>query len=174
MSFQLYLIPKQVRNERNKIREECRQLRSKVDGAVKEVNTLRREKQDSSADIDTLRKQLELYQNEKEQVSVASSTGSQKSGVSDHEILENALLDKDNDISLTSEQNFLDKLLSKKERDHDSCSEKSEQRSRGKGRKNAVDVVSTASPDDPLVQERVKMLQMKLDEALKTLQGERE
>ena len=134
---------------------------------------MKREKQEMIPDIEALRKQLDQLQNEKEQVSVASSTGSQKSGVSDrgdHEILDN-VLEKDND--LTSEQNFLDKLLSKKasEQHADSSSEKSERR---KSRKNAGATVTAASPDDPLVQERVKLLQMKLDEALRTLQVERE
>lgn len=161
-----------VRNERNKVREECRQLRAKVDSAVKEITALKREKSEISGDMDTLRKQVELMQNEKEHVSVASSTGSQKSGVSehDHEILD-SVLEKDSNMSLTSEQNFLDKLLSKKERDHDSSSEKSEQRKVKKGLTEG----GSGSPDDSLVQEQqVKMLQMKLDEAQKTVQAERE
>ena len=162
-----------VRNERNKIREECRQLRTKVESAVKEITVLKREKQEFASEIDSVRKQLDMYQNEKEHASVASSTGSQKSGVSDHERenFEN-VLEKENDTALTSEKNFLDKLLSKKERDHDSCSEKSE---RKRSKKNVPEVSGSAtSPDDVLGQEKLKLLQAKLDETLKSLQTERE
>lgn len=50
----------QVRNERNKNREDCRQLRSKLEMVVKECTSLKREKQDLIAEVDRLRSDIEL------------------------------------------------------------------------------------------------------------------
>lgn len=50
----------QVRNERNKTREDCRQLRSKLEVVVKECTGLKREKQDLITEIDKLKAEVEL------------------------------------------------------------------------------------------------------------------
>ncbi|XP_067928416.1 coiled-coil domain-containing protein 102A-like isoform X2 [Watersipora subatra] len=49
-----------VRNERNKAREDCRQLRSKLEVVVKECTNLKRGKQDLIAEIDKLKAELEV------------------------------------------------------------------------------------------------------------------
>ncbi|XP_023216755.1 coiled-coil domain-containing protein 102A-like isoform X1 [Centruroides sculpturatus] len=59
-----------VRTERNKVREEARVLRGKLEAVMKECNTLKREKQDLETEVDRLRKEMKILgaklgQNEK-------------------------------------------------------------------------------------------------------------
>lgn len=49
----------QVRNERNKAREESKMLRSKLDSALKDVGTYRREKLELESHNEQMRKELE-------------------------------------------------------------------------------------------------------------------
>jgi coiled-coil domain-containing protein 102 len=48
-----------VRNERNKAREEAKQLRSKLDVALKDTNSYKREKQDLDVQNEQLKKEIE-------------------------------------------------------------------------------------------------------------------
>lgn len=48
-----------VRNERNKAREEAKQLRTKLDTALKDTNTYKREKQEMELQNDQLKKEIE-------------------------------------------------------------------------------------------------------------------
>lgn len=49
----------QVRNERNKAREENKQLRSNLEMAMKEANSYKREKNDLEIQISQLKKEME-------------------------------------------------------------------------------------------------------------------
>ena len=167
-----------VRDERNKLREECRQLRSKLESTVKECTHLKREKSDLSNETESLRKQLEQHHNgEKEQASVASSShsGSHKS-IHSHSERDNVILDSfpQHDESAshrTEEMEFLNKLLQKKESDAASVmSEKMEKRRAQKKKYDEMPVTE----DLTLVEQKVSALQMRLEEAQKTLQAERE
>ncbi len=179
-----------VRNERNKAREEARQLRAKLEIAVKDCNALKHERHRLKSEVDTLKKSASDASVEKDKCSVASSTGSQRSG-SDHEAnlaADNALLDKDHNLlpfdQLQSEHNFVDKLLAKKEKsvtsskkdkDPDSSSSHSDKSESHRGSKSKkAEQLSSPAVDDTLVDQKVSMLQMKLEEARKTIQGERE
>jgi len=56
----LYLCDKfQVRNERNKAREESKMLRTKLESALKETNAIKREKLELEAQNDQLKKEME-------------------------------------------------------------------------------------------------------------------
>ncbi len=175
-----------VRNERNKAREEARQLRTKLEITVKDCNALKHERHKLKSELETMRKSTSSVGTEKDKYSVASSTGSPKSG-SDHEAnlaADNALLDKDHNLlpsdQIQSEHNFVDKLLAKKDpppsapKDKDESSSGHSDKTDGdKGSKTKKKEV-TPGGDDTLAQEKISMLQMKLEEAQKTVRGERE
>ena len=55
-----HLYRSQVRNERNKTREDCRQLRSKLEVVVKEFTGHKREKQELITETDKLKAEIEL------------------------------------------------------------------------------------------------------------------
>lgn len=178
-----------VRNERNKARDECRHLRSKLESSVKEVTVLKRERLELTTDMESLKKQSETYQNnEKERGSICSS-GSHKSGISD---LDNAAASSS---SLTAENiqelnkatvgaaappadDFVSKLLSRKENSKDvesSSSGHSEKSEKRKHRSEKRQQLEGSSPtEDTLARQKVNMVEMKLEEAQKTIQGERE
>ncbi|KAF6017672.1 CCDC102A [Bugula neritina] len=72
-----------VRNERNKTREDCRQLRSKLEVVVKECAGLKREKQDLITEIDKVRAELEIHTiKDPDKDSDSMSTGSSMSSKS--------------------------------------------------------------------------------------------
>lgn len=48
-----------VRNERNKVREEAKQLRTKLDSALKDANVYKTEKQDLELQNDELKREIE-------------------------------------------------------------------------------------------------------------------
>ncbi|KAJ8924737.1 hypothetical protein NQ315_000890 [Exocentrus adspersus] len=48
-----------VRNERNKARDECKQLRSKLEGALKDISTNKREKEELEIQNDQLKREIE-------------------------------------------------------------------------------------------------------------------
>ena len=172
-----------VRNERNKSREECRLLRHKLETAVKECATLKRAKNDLTSEIDTLKRQVDSScpvssDKDKDKASCASSTGSQKSGVVDRENTPDTFSsEKETDgsntaISHTDQINFMDKLMSKKEKEKDSDSASSSSDHPEKKKVKHPD--QTPTPEGSLTEERLAMLQMKLEEAQKTIQAERE
>ena len=181
-----------VRNERNKAREEARQLRAKLEIAVKDCNALKHDRHRLKAENELLKKSIPDANIDRDKCSVASSTGSQRS-CSDHEAnlaADNALLDRDHNLlpsdQIQSEHNFVDKLLAKKEqsvypnkkdpkeKDHDSSSSHSDKSEGHKGTKSKKKDQISPPLDDSLAQQKLSMLQMKLEEAQKTIKGERE
>lgn len=172
-----------VRNERNKAREECRQLRAKLESSVKDATLLKREKHELASEVDTLRKQSDMYHNEKDKVSVASSTGSHHSVGSDHDnITSENLPEKDSELSLSShsipqnDQTFVDKLLSKKDKDSESSSgygEKGTDRRKSRRKEDAIRNHETAN-EIAAAQQKMATLEVKLEEAHKTLTIERQ
>ena len=181
-----------VRNERNKAREEARQLRAKLEIAVKDCNALKHDRHRLKAENELLKKSIPDANIDRDKGSVASSTGSQRS-CSDHEAnlaADNALLDRDHNLlpsdQIQSEHNFVDKLLAKKEqlvysnkkdsmeKDHDSSSSHSDKSEGHKGTKSKKKDQISPPLDDSLAQQKLSMLQMKLEEAKKTIKGERE
>ena len=180
-----------VRNERNKSREEGRQLRAKLEIAVKDCNALKHDRHRLKAELELLKKSTSDTNIDRDKCSVAS-TGSQRSG-SDHEAnlaADTALLDRDHNLlpsdQIQSEHNFVDKLLAKKEqsvssskkdqkeKDRDSSSSHSDKSDGQKSSKSKRKEKSSVPVDDTLAHQKISMLQMKLDEAQKTIQGERE
>ena len=172
-----------VRNERNKARDECRHLRSRLEATVKEITVLKRERLELTSELESFRKQSDV--SEKERASVCSS-GSHKSGVSDEQP---ALLTQENVQELnratatTPGDDFVSKLLSRKEnsKDVESSSSGHSERSSDKRRhrhheKKARSLLQDeASPtEDVLAKQKITMLQMKLEECQKTVQAERE
>ena len=162
-----FFIFTKVRNERNKARDESRQLRAKLESTVKESANLKRERHELGMQLEALRKQLESYQNlEKERNSVCSS-GSHKSGHgSDHEPSQ----EQDKGVG----EDFVSKLLSKKDRDLDSTSSRDSDKSEKRRAKKSGDNSPASGLEDSVVKQKMSMLQLKLDETHKTIQIERE
>ena len=102
-----------VRNERNKSREECKQLRFKLEHAIKECINSKRDRENLSSEVLTLKKQLEVYVNmEKERASVCSS-GSHRSNTSEQDGASNLdTVDKDPSVQ-NANDDFVTALLSK-------------------------------------------------------------
>ena len=162
-----------VRNERNKAREEARQLRAKLETAAKECAQLKRQQQE-------LRKQLEsgsTPHSERDRTSVASS-GSQKSGDLENQNMIDHIPERDSATCPTipgvDEQTFVDKLLSKQKEEE--CisphpeKKKSGRRKEEKERKKAESKVENDVHDF----QKLAVLQVKLEEAMKEVHKERE
>lgn len=190
----------QVRNERNKAREEAKMLRSKLDSALKDSNTFKREKQELETQNEQMRKELE-----KIHLLLLKHAGQW-----DHQLLE-ALehVDPERDIPLSIEDvceldhgvNEEDRTSVEKDsgieeyvlqgavprhavemyegkdgldRDGDSltlCEENELSGDVGSGDESGK---QSASQDEEILRQKLSMLQLRLDEATKTLQVERE
>lgn len=151
-----------VRNERNKVREECRQLRAKLEASLKSCTTLKREKHELESQIEVLRKQVQLCRSSSQAESAGAggpdkdpssgkdtlllkdheasvcSSGSHKSMGSDQDLQSvathhteslvgaNTLDHKHgastSSLQATSQEDFVSKLLSRKEKDRESSS----------------------------------------------------
>ncbi|XP_013418503.1 coiled-coil domain-containing protein 102A [Lingula anatina] len=181
-----------VRNERNKAREENRQLRSKLEATVKEFTKIKREKEELLGDNEQLRKQLALYTHaDKDRSSVASASssggGSSKSTKSHPERdtptkVTDSVPEQD---KITSDNmDLLDRLLPKKTDSSSGGSsssggggggkighsEKHQHTGAGSNRKYTEEI---PSQDASWADQRVLMVQLKLDEAQKTVLAER-
>ena len=151
-----------VRNERNKARDECKHLRMKLEKSVKECVLLKQRSAESQA------KQSDGGPNTDGGQTFMCSCGGLRSA------------DKDNDTKSVKSpgnktcqkspgEDFVSKLLSKKETDGDSLSSHS-------GKSNAQKVSPTSGgtekSEDVLLQQ-VSMLEKKLEETQKDMQIER-
>ncbi|KAK2151466.1 hypothetical protein LSH36_362g02009 [Paralvinella palmiformis] len=193
-----------VRNERNKLRDECRHLRSKLETSVKECSGAKRERNELRQEVSNLKKLLDQFQSgslssqqqstlcqeskskskEPHEASVCSS-GSHKSG-SDQDLQSttanasatNSSLKQQDSLSSSNiasgnQEDFLSKLLSRKERDGESSS--SSHSGTSKSERHVQKEGEVTSPaDDTALQQKLTILQLKLDEIQKTLQNERE
>ncbi|XP_006824633.1 coiled-coil domain-containing protein 102A-like [Saccoglossus kowalevskii] len=150
-----------VRAERNKSRDECRQLRMKVETTVKECAALKREKEELIRENEKLCKELHnVQQSEKEQASSISSEGSTACNKQSLNIPER---DTDpillNEASAAPDNELFLQGISKTE----------------KVTKNVnQDKIQLPSPDEELAEQKVLMIEMKLEEATKTIQVERD
>lgn len=184
-----------VRNERNKAREETKQLNNKLDIALKEINTHKRERQELDLQNDQLKKEIE-----KIHILLLKHAGQFDSQIFEalgddplkdfnfslnntSPIKENSIESKNQcDSSATSllnlEKDNVDEYLLRgampKHAEHDKtdlkCSEMEELtngfHTKDKNQKNDYD-------EEYLIQ-KLSMLQLRLDETTKTLQIERE
>ncbi|XP_067652641.1 coiled-coil domain-containing protein 102A-like isoform X2 [Haliotis asinina] len=158
-----------ARNERNKARDENRQLRSKLEAVVKECNLLKRQRQDLKSENENMKKRLNITSDEdKDKLSEASSNEN-TSG-------------KDGDVcTMATEGGNQDKNDSEKETDETDVSQGKKnagtdytdkmEKIRENRRKMEEELLSPS--DDTLMEERQAFLQMKLDEAQKTIIAER-
>lgn len=158
-----------ARNERNKARDENRQLRSKLEAVVKECNLLKRQRQDLKTENENMKKGLNITSDEdKDKLSEASSNEN-NSG-------------KDGDVTVTTVGDNQDKNDSEKETDEtdfthvrknaDTDYTDKMEKIRENRRKMEEDLLSPS--EDTLMEERQALLQMKLDEAQKTIIAERQ
>ncbi|KAJ9599912.1 hypothetical protein L9F63_009740, partial [Diploptera punctata] len=167
-----------VRNERNKAREESKLLRTKLESAIKEINSLKREKLELESQNDQLKKEMERIH----------LLLLKHAGQWDQELLD-ALESEDPEHDITS-KNTDSELCSmdesRPERDYnsalvldkDSCAE--EYILQGAVPKHAVEIFSQQTDIDVLsldkenLLQKLSMLQLRLDEASKTVQAERD
>lgn len=182
-----------VRNERNKAREEAKQLRTKLDTALKDANVYRVEKQDLELQNDQLKREIE-----KIHILLLKHAGQ-----FDGQIFEALGEDPMKDFSFSSPQNSPVKIASsenggenKVECDStggavlDTCIEeyvlqgavpKSAQTAQTKeGKSKDCEETKNGKPnhgdeyDEEYVIQKMSMLQLRLDQVTKTLQIERE
>lgn len=182
----------QVRNERNKAREESRQMRGKLEHAFKECAVLKREKHSILNELDSLKKQLEKYniksdKNNLNHVNVAKdSEGATPAAIEQNSNLDSSKVVKkktagESSSKLTTDpdSDFVDKLLAKqdneKDKDTGSSSGHSDRSSKsGKSGRHRNKSEECPSPMECQLQQQVAMLQLKLQQAQKTLHRERE
>ncbi|XP_041376164.1 coiled-coil domain-containing protein 102A-like isoform X2 [Gigantopelta aegis] len=178
-----------ARNERNKAREENRQLRAKIESVVKECSAVKREKHELALENEQLKKRLGIY-DEKDKVSEASGD-SVKSGMTNEDNFDSFAKDGSVKSGTTDEDNCQvkdadgggvggvdDGEKDKDEADvddltvsvHDEENAKDNRMEREHKRKVGKNVQSQNS----MAEEKVVLLQMKLDEAQKTVVAERQ
>ncbi|KAL1130531.1 hypothetical protein AAG570_011777 [Ranatra chinensis] len=139
-----------VRNERNKAREEAKLLRSKLDSALKDANTYRREKQELESHNEQMRKELERIH-----LMLLKHAGQW-----DHQLLEALECERDSEGRSAAAE---------KDSGIDECTTGT---SGPIGRPSQS--IDTMANETELVYQKLSMLQLRLDEATKTLQIERE
>uniref|UniRef100_A0A2L2YMU4 Coiled-coil domain-containing protein 102A n=1 Tax=Parasteatoda tepidariorum TaxID=114398 RepID=A0A2L2YMU4_PARTP len=175
-----------VRTERNKAREESRVLRGKLETAAKECNTLKREKQELFAQVEKLRKENKLFSNKqdyneekKEDLVYSSGTEIPERDVGPGEILDervitDSLPSKQFDVEekgvsdppdVSQDLQFLEKLLLGDDSRTPVNEKKCSRLSRGEMNDFAV-------PE--LTEQKLAMLQLRLEEASKTIIAERQ
>ena len=150
-----------VRNERNKARDECKQLRMKLEKSVKECILLKQ----FSAELEAARKRQDGVNNDSGQTFMCSCGGRKSAGV-DQECTAKAAKSPET----KSGEDFVSKLLSKKEHDGDSLSSHSGKSSLKKGSPTS----GSEKSEDVVLQQKVSKLEKKLEEAQKNTQHERQ
>ncbi|XP_013793582.1 coiled-coil domain-containing protein 102A-like [Limulus polyphemus] len=212
-----------VRTERNRAREEARVMRGKLEAATKEVNTLKREKQELESENVKLQKEIHFLQTpkttgdkkeegkfnslnssvgervvaerdvshpEKPTVDIPASNSAFLSTTLDSFSTcsksvtkpEGTTLSQLSSQTVSQDLEFLDKLFHNKENQttnisHNSGSAFSSFSSDSKEKKSRTEqklVENVCSPVQELVDQRVSMLQLRLDEATKTILAERQ
>ena len=166
-----------VRNERNKAREECRQLRSKLESTIKENAVLKREKHELVGELTVFKKSADS--DSKDKLSAESSTSSSPKGQTDPDISavvtpgQEEVVDNDNDSSTSAslrgppseDSSFTDKLMSKKDADSANSTEKRRHKKKHEDSHIELDVA--------MVEQKLQMYQLKLEETQKVIHAER-
>lgn len=181
-----------VRAERNKSREEVRQLRIKLEAAVKECLVLKRGKQECSSENDVLRKQVtELqkavleYESRTSEVNVRPAKPKRDQSVNNN----NASSDSTNNENHTKLCHANEKMQASSSGNSsasstvvfDNLGENIPEEKEEDGKQNDAKLNSpkkknktlVPSPEEEKLEQKAFMLQMKLEEAGKTLQIER-
>ncbi|XP_033755011.1 coiled-coil domain-containing protein 102A-like isoform X2 [Pecten maximus] len=152
-----------VRNERNKAREENRQLRAKLEALVKECTQLKRERQEFCAETIKLKKQLGMdvdstvLENPRPELSPVSDRSAQLADNSSEEAKDLQALSPTRTKTKTEVNNLNINVEQQK----------------SQSRPKMFDELSNES-DGSLAEEKKALYELKLDEAQKTLLGERD
>ncbi|XP_061399732.1 coiled-coil domain-containing protein 102A [Musca vetustissima] len=177
-----------VRNERNKAREEAKQLRSSLEMAMKEANSYKREKNDLEIQISQLKKEMEKVHS----LMMKHAGQFHKSGVADTgEETEGNVRDSNNSPDMSSDGlknvNSEDGLVTKSAGGDLKDLDIEEFILKGAMPKNLADMDEVSAEEKRLIQQlskddfdedyllqKISMLQLRLDEAQKTVQAERD
>ncbi|KAG8250098.1 coiled-coil domain-containing protein 102A [Homalodisca vitripennis] len=190
-----------VRNERNKAREEAKMLRSKLDTSLKDINTYKRERQELETQNEQMRKELEKIhllllkhagQWDHKLLEALESVDSEKDVPTEEHGTENngTIAGEDDRTSAEKDSGIEEYVLqgavprhavelydgkeSTLDRDGEcDTSTISDSAESILKRCNKKDPFVT-SPDEEEMRQKLSMLQLRLDEATKTLQVERE
>lgn len=150
-----------VRNERNKAREENRQLRAKLEALVKECTHLKRERQEYCAETVKLKKQLGI------EVDVLENKNTQSDTSPVNETVAKVASSHQTDSSKEGEAQS--PTRTKVKSDVNNLNIGTDHHKRPK----MVDEISNES-EGSLAEEKKVLCELKLDEAQKTLLGERD
>ncbi|CAD7004941.1 unnamed protein product [Ceratitis capitata] len=177
-----------VRTERNKAREEAKQLRANLDIAMKEANSYKREKNDLEMQISQLKKEMEKVHT----LMMKHADQFHKTGICDASEDAEANgrdancspdISSDGLKNVNSEDGLVTKTICNDMKDLDI----EEYILKGAVPKNAPDMDEVSAEEKRLIQQlskddfdeeyllqKISMLQLRLDEAQKTVQAERE
>lgn len=158
-----------VRNERNKARDENRHLRTKLEAVIKECTVLKREKQELVYEVEQMKKTgMDREQGICDGLRLALES---EPSVTDPGRAMAAGPTSQPDLAmLPDNSDFMDKIMKK---DADSVSVASETMERLKQTRQKLDEVSIAG-EESIAEEKLSLLEMKLEESQKTIQVERE
>lgn len=156
-----------MRDERNKARDENRQMKARLDAVARECLSLKQEKEQLQKDMS--KKCAEHTQSgERDGTTSVCSFGSHKSAGSDMEstAAENGGLEtKEKKITLEADDEFLNKLLSKKEKDRGSVTSVNS----NKSDKKVLSFGSSEAVND----DKIKLLQSCIEESETMLDNEK-
>lgn len=191
----------QVRNERNKAREEAKMMRSKLDASLKDMNTYKREKQELEAQNEQMRKELEKIhllllkhagQWDQKLLEALENVDSEKdTPVEENGTETTSTTQGEDDRSITEKESYIEEYVLQgavprhavelydgkdstldrdSECDTSTVGDSAESIIRRLGKKDLF----VNSQDEEEIRQKLSMLQLRLDEATKTLQVERE
>lgn len=189
----------QVRNERNKAREEAKMLRSKLDASLKDVNTYKREKQELETQNEQMRKELEkihllLLKHagkwDHKLLEALESVDSESDVPTNENGVENLLINEDDRTSAEKDSGIEEYVLqgavprhavelydgkeSSLDRDTDCDTSTIGDGAESVIKRTVKKELFATTPDEEEMRQKLSMLQLRLDEATKTLQVERE
>lgn len=158
-----------VRNERNKAREENRQLRAKLDACIKENNTLKREKEELASQNEQLKLSLpEKTKSDKTDQATSAST--------DSNLISASVMESDNqsenklaNMQISSDDSSTQNVtVDTKEGDQSIVQSNTETE------KIKATVGTLVDSEGSLAEDRLALIELKLDESQKTISAERE
>ncbi|XP_043662992.1 coiled-coil domain-containing protein 102A isoform X1 [Drosophila teissieri] len=174
-----------VRNERNKAREESKQLSLKLDGAMKEAHSLKREKNDLELQITQLKKEMEkvhtLMMKHAGQFHRADTSEDAEANGRDANCSPD--ISSDGLKNINSEDGLVTKLTNDvKDLDIEEFAMKGAMpkhlteldEAATAEEKRLIQQLSKDDFDEDYLLQKISMLQLRLDEAQKTLQAERD
>ena len=159
-----------VRNERNKAREENRQLRAKLDACIKENNTLKREK-DELVNQNQQLKEIKPDKTKSDKNETATSTSSDSNNLISASVMEP---DSQNENKLANMQISSDTSSTQIEIIDVKDSDKSSLQSNTGAAKDKLDIATVEEAEGSLAEDRLALIELKLDESQKTISAERE